>query len=114
MSNRRSGIYERDEWQCQMPVCLCPEGRDIDPGLRGTDSLWAPSVDHTVRRSQGGLSSRDNLRAAHRWCNMADAGILLARRKRKRPGRPRHLSYRIGDVYAEQAGFLGDQGSGWS
>jgi hypothetical protein len=114
VSNWRPAVYERDGWQCQMPTCLCPEGRAIDPGLRGTDSLWAPSIDHVVRRSQGGLGSLDNVRAAHRGCNMADADIPLVSPERRRPGRSRHLSYRIGDVYAEQAGFLGDQGSGWS
>jgi hypothetical protein len=114
MSNWRPAVYERDGWQCKMPSCLCPEGRAIDPQLRGTDSLWAPSIDHIVRRSQDGPGSRDNVRAAHRWCNMADAGVQAARPKRRKPYQPQRLSYRIGDLYAEQAGFLGDQGSAWS
>jgi 5-methylcytosine-specific restriction endonuclease McrA len=114
MSNRRISVYERDGWQCQMPVCLCPDGRDIDPGLRGTDSLWAPSIDHVVRRSLDGPNSKDNVRAAHRRCNMADAEIPPKRSRDKKPPRVPHLSYCIGDLYAEEARFLGDQGSAWS
>jgi 5-methylcytosine-specific restriction endonuclease McrA len=114
MSNRRTSVYERDGWQCQMPVCLCPDGRAIDPGLRGTGSLWAPSIDHVVRRSMDGPNSEDNVRAAHRRCNMADAEIPPARPRREKPLREPHLSYRIGDLYAEQAQFFGDQGSRWS
>lgn len=26
-------IYDRDGWQCQLPECLCPDGRAIDPAL---------------------------------------------------------------------------------
>lgn len=114
MSNGHPSVYARDGWQCKMPVCLCPDGRAIDPGLHGTGSPWAPSVDHVVRRCDGGTNSRDNLRAAHKQCNMADAGIPYGAPKRKDPPRPRHLSYRIGDLYSELAGFDGDQGSGWS
>lgn len=108
MSNRRPSVYERDGWQCQMPRCLCPAGRAIDPALRGTDDPWAPSVDHVVLRSAGGPSSNENLRAAHRQCNMSDAGND-GPQERPRPRRPaRHLSYKIGDL------FPGDQGSRWS
>jgi 5-methylcytosine-specific restriction endonuclease McrA len=114
MSNWRPSVYERDGWQCKMPVCLCPDGRDIDPALRGTDSPWAPSIDHIVRRSEDGPNDRGNVRAAHRRCNMADADIPPSPPKQKTPRPPAHLSYRIGDLYAERAGFLGDQGSGWS
>lgn len=97
-----------------MPVCLCPDGRAINPDLRGTDSLWAPSIDHIVRRSEDGPNGQDNVRAAHRRCNMADVDIPPSRSKRGRSCRSRHLSYRVGDVYAERAGFHGDQGSSWS
>jgi hypothetical protein len=108
MSHWRPSIYERDNWECQMPVCLCPDGRAIDPELRGTQSRWAPSLDHVVRRSDNGPNDRGNMRAAHRWCNMADVGILPAAPKPKRPKSASHLTYRIGDL------FRGDQGSAWS
>ena len=114
MSSWRLSVYERDDWQCQMPECLCPDGRKIDRSLRGTDSLWAPSIDHIVRRRENGPNDLGNVRAAHRRCNMADADIPPSRPEQEKPRRPRHLSYRVGDVYAELAGFFGDQGSGWS
>lgn len=108
MSNWRPSIYERDGWQCQMPQCLCPDGRDIDPALRGQDDPWAPSVDHVIWRSEGGPSHRENLRAAHRQCNMSAAGNPGPQERPRVPRLPRHLSYKIGDL------FPGDQGSRWS
>jgi hypothetical protein len=108
MANWRPSIYERDNWQCRMPVCLCPDGRDINPRLRGTASPWAPSLDHSVRKSEGGSNKRDNLRAAHRWCNQADAGVPPEQPKPAPPRRALHLTYCIGDL------FPGDQGSAWS
>lgn len=108
MSNWRLPVYERDGWQCQMPRCLCPSGRAIDPGLRGTYDPWAPSIDHVVWRSMRGSNRLENLRAAHRQCNMSDAGNP-GPKERPRPSRPAaHLSYKIGDL------FPGDQGSRWS
>jgi 5-methylcytosine-specific restriction endonuclease McrA len=113
MSYQRPSVYERDGWQCRMPVCLCPDGRVIDPALRGTDDPWSPTIDHVVRRSDGGMNGQDNLRAAHKQCNMADAGIPYGAPKRKdpAPSRPQHLSYCIGDLYSELAGFFDDQES---
>ena len=75
-------VLERDGWQCRMPVCLCPDGRAIDPDLRGTHDPWAPSVDHAVERRQGGDWTADNLRAAHIKCNeAADSLKRMADRK---------------------------------
>jgi HNH endonuclease len=74
--NRRASRYfrdvpARDGWQCRMPVCLHPDGRDIDPALKGTGSPWAPSVDHIIRLRDGGTWEPENLRAAHFQCNGA-------------------------------------------
>jgi HNH endonuclease len=65
-------IYLRDEWTCKMPVCQCPDGRAIDPALRGKDSSWAPSIDHIILRAAGGTKRDENMRAAHRMCNGSD------------------------------------------
>jgi 5-methylcytosine-specific restriction endonuclease McrA len=67
---RRRAVLDRDGWQCQMPVCLCPAGRAIDPGLPVTGP-WGASADHVRERSRGGRNSMGNLRAAHRACNGA-------------------------------------------
>jgi 5-methylcytosine-specific restriction endonuclease McrA len=98
-------VYHRAAWQCQMPECLCPDGRKIDRRLRGTDDLWAPSIDHIRTLATGGADQLRNMRAAHRECNRAAAEEQqnVARRV-DRPG----LTYRIGDL------FPGDQGSKWS
>jgi hypothetical protein len=53
-----------------MPRCYAPAAaRAINPALTGTDSPWAPSLDHIVRKCDGGTDRDENLRAAHRWCN---------------------------------------------
>jgi hypothetical protein len=66
-------IYIRDKWKCQMPECLCPDGRNINPDLRGVNDPWAPSIDHVNQRSTGGKDHQHNMRAAHRYCNEQDA-----------------------------------------
>jgi calcineurin-like phosphoesterase family protein len=71
-----SAIYERDAWTCRMPACqaqksLGPERRAIDAALSGTDSPWAPSVDHVIALVLGGTDTAENKRAAHRCCNNA-------------------------------------------
>ena len=105
-------IYSRDFWSCQMPECLCPEGRAIDPASfqhkrQGeTGGPWRASVDHIIPLSEGGWDIAANKRAAHQLCNEAaqehyprEYALLLAAgedapRDRKRQG----LSYVIGDV----------------
>jgi 5-methylcytosine-specific restriction endonuclease McrA len=62
-------IFARDKWVCMMPVCLCPDGTLIDRALLGTGDPWAPSVDHIVPLSEGGLDNAANKRAAHIQCN---------------------------------------------
>jgi len=103
----RQAVYERDKWQCMMPECVCPFGRDIDPGLR-RDSQWSATVDHVKPRSRGGTNRRKNLRAAHKKCNnTAQPAPPRVQRETVRSAGP-GLSYRIGDL------FPGDQGSAWS
>lgn len=80
--NRHLFIYERDGWTCMMPACLCPDGRQIDPELNGQVGHWAPSVDHIVPQALGGRNDRENLRAAHQYCNMRHSmklSLLLSR-----------------------------------
>jgi 5-methylcytosine-specific restriction endonuclease McrA len=75
-----SEIYRRDSWTCQMPACLCPDGRAIDPELTGHGTLpWAPSVDHIVPVVLGGRDDAANKRAAHQLCN-ADAAVPMSRK----------------------------------
>ena len=62
-------IYQRDSWQCQLPECLCPDGRDLDQSLRGTAQLWAPAIHHIVRLADGGKGNSANKLAAHNRCS---------------------------------------------
>lgn len=100
MSNRHvhSAVYRRDGWKCEMPTCLCPDGRAIDRKLRGTDSEWAPTVDHIVLRTLGGRDRMGNMRAAHRLCNQKD------------PAAARMGRIRVAEGIARRR----DQGSSWS
>lgn len=65
----RRQVFTRDKWTCLMPVCLHPCTRAINPALDGTNSPWAPSIDHIVPRALGGRDRPGNLRAAHQRCN---------------------------------------------
>ena len=79
--DKKFRVLEYYHWRCMMPKCLHPEelgGRAIDPGLWGTQGDWSPSVDHKVRRCDGGDNRLRNLRAAHWLCNAADAARLDA------------------------------------
>ena len=53
----RRGVLERDGWVCQVRL----------PGCR----IEATTVDHIVRREDGGPHTEDNLRAACGYCNSA-------------------------------------------
>lgn len=57
-------VYEMDGWRCH----LC--GKKISKRFRGTHPL-APSVDHVIPLSKGGLHVYENCRAAHFGCNSA-------------------------------------------
>lgn len=58
----RFAIYERHEWRCQL--CF----RDIDRTAHFLAPL-APTLDHIMPRSRGGVDAEYNLRLACRDCN---------------------------------------------
>jgi HNH endonuclease len=91
-------VYHRAGWRCQMPECLCPDGREIDQVLRTTTQPWAPSIDHVIPLAEGGVDRLENKRAAHRKCNEAAAIIVW---ERTQPGVP--LATAIGDLYPDLA-----------
>ena len=75
---RKHQVLKRDHWQCQMPCCLSP-ARRINPALHGAADEWAPTVDHVIRRADGGTNALANLRAAHWLCNEAAKGTSAFR-----------------------------------
>jgi len=98
----RLSVYHRDRWTCQMPECLCPDGRAIDPGLRGTESPWAPSIDHVEEVARGGADEKWNMRAAHQRCNGADARDL-GRNLTRAENAPVPIKNTIGGLFPELA-----------
>jgi 5-methylcytosine-specific restriction endonuclease McrA len=89
-----------------MPECLCPDGRKIDPALRGTNDPWEPSIDHIQPLAVGGADTRRNKRAAHRECNRAAADLQLQGAAKGRPV-PEPLTSTIGSLYPDLAERLG-------
>jgi hypothetical protein len=77
-------IFFRDQWQCRMPRCLCPDGREISRRLPPSDP-WSASVDHVTRLADGGPDTAENKRAAHRECN--NRAAAAADRARARSAR---------------------------
>lgn len=63
-SKHRQLVFERDNYTCQ--VCLLP----TDPDGRPSDDRY-PTLDHIFSVALGGEDDPDNLRTAHRWCNLA-------------------------------------------
>ena len=63
----RLEIFNRDNWQCQIPGCLYP-GEPVKLDVGRSDPLYA-SVDHIMPLSKGGLHERSNLATAHFRCN---------------------------------------------
>lgn len=61
---KRIEIFQRDKWMCQ----LC--GKRAPKRLMGTDSLFAPTIDHKVALSKGGDHTRQNVQCAHLICNI--------------------------------------------
>lgn len=64
-------VAERDGTECKW----C--GEDVDLGLIGSRSKWAPSVDHIIPWSRGGTDNPENLQLMHRVCN-AQKGTRIA------------------------------------
>lgn len=60
----RRVVFERDGWICR--ICGEPTKRDVSR----YDPL-AAQIDHIVPLSRGGAHGYDNLRTAHRACNIA-------------------------------------------
>jgi len=63
-------IYERDGWTCQL--CHLPV-------RRATGNRYhpeAPSIDHVIPLSRGGLHTRANVQCAHHRCNSRKAATL--------------------------------------
>ena len=88
-------IYARDSWTCQMPVCLCPAGRAIDPAITRPDQ-WSRSINHIIPLPRG-TDAQDNKRAAHLRCNMAAAKQARAARSTEEicPDRPKVAAGRL-------------------
>lgn len=60
-------IFERDNWQCQIPGCIYP---DIPATLNvGRYDPLLASLDHIVPLSKGGKHERSNLACSHLRCN---------------------------------------------
>jgi hypothetical protein len=107
MGSRLARVLARDRYRCQMPLCLCPGGRAIDPALAGSGQPWAPSADHIIPVAHGGSGRMENLRAAHRLCNTARGA-----------GTPQELAQartlRCAQAAAWEPVLLPDRGGGWS
>ena len=65
--------------RCEMPQCYCPRGRahferkEHSPPDRIPN--WIPTPDHyPILKAHGGKLSPDNVRLAHRLCNLRDHG----------------------------------------
>lgn len=56
-------IAERDGWRCH----LC--AKKVRRTLPGTHPM-GPTIDHLVPLAAGGTDRRDNVRLAHRQCNI--------------------------------------------
>lgn len=59
----RKQVLERGGWTCE--ICELPIYHEASP----FDDR-APAVDHIIPVRHGGTDDLDNLRAAHRWCNL--------------------------------------------
>jgi 5-methylcytosine-specific restriction endonuclease McrA len=62
-TGRRLAIYHRDGYRCQLcgdPVDMCAEPNEPK----------AATLDHIIPRARGGADEPDNLRLAHRECNV--------------------------------------------
>jgi hypothetical protein len=62
-TKHKKPVFERDDYVCQ--ICQLP----TDPGARPSDDRY-PTLDHIWPIALGGDDEPDNLRTAHRWCNI--------------------------------------------
>jgi 5-methylcytosine-specific restriction endonuclease McrA len=73
-------VFEADDYICRL--CGEPCERDkVAPGGRSSGrpvSIWAPTIDHIVPLSKGGLHCRDNVQTAHFRCNCRKTDRLAA------------------------------------
>lgn len=68
--SKRMQVFKRDGWICQIcfePVSF-PVRADRCRDVERED--WEPTIDHVIPRSLGGPDEIDNLRLAHRKCNL--------------------------------------------
>ena len=65
---KRLRVYRRDRWRCRECGETCREDVADDHPRRAT-------LDHIVRREDGGDDSEENLRLACRECNQAKEGV---------------------------------------
>lgn len=63
-------VYARDQWLCQ--ICGLPTLPDAHP----SDDMY-PTLDHIDRATDGGSDAIENLRTAHRWCNIKREGAWM-------------------------------------
>jgi 5-methylcytosine-specific restriction endonuclease McrA len=63
-------VYARDGLLCQ--ICGLPTEPDAHP----SEDTY-PSLDHEVPLGEGGTDDIENLRTAHRWCNIKRSGTPL-------------------------------------
>jgi hypothetical protein len=90
-------IFQRDDWQCQLAECLCPDGRHLDQSLRGAiGGPWVPAIHHVVRLADGGLSNAGNKLAAHSQCSsMANREIQRAQARKAADPAPGEVQVRL-------------------
>ena len=67
----RFEVYKRDNFTCKL--CSLPIDMSLD-----RESNDAPSLDHIIPLSKGGMHTMDNLQTAHRLCNIYKSDLLMA------------------------------------
>lgn len=73
-------LYRRDNGICYLCGCTC-EWNDITDGNAGN---MYPSIDHVIPLAKGGTHTWDNVRLAHRGCNILKRDTVLRPRGQKK------------------------------